>query len=40
MNEHQFDLSISLGDYAHQVIYQNFHKVVDREKFVFKDKEI
>jgi CHAD domain-containing protein len=40
MNELQFDLSISLGDYAHQVIYQNFHKVVDREKSVVKDKEI
>ncbi len=40
MKEHQFDLSISLGDYAHQVIHQNFHKVVDQEKSVFKDQEI
>ncbi|PZV17396.1 MAG: metal-binding protein [Pseudanabaena sp.] len=40
MKEHQFNLSISLGDYAHQVIHQNFQKVIDQEKSVFKDQDI
>lgn len=40
MKEHQFDLSVLLGDYAHQIIHQNFQKVVDQEKSVCKDKDI
>lgn len=40
MKEYQFDLSISLGDYAHQIIHQNFQKVIDQEKSVFKDQDI
>ncbi|MEA5478083.1 CHAD domain-containing protein [Pseudanabaena galeata UHCC 0370] len=40
MKEHQFDLSVLLGDYAHQIIHQNFQKVIDQEKSVVKDKDI
>jgi CHAD domain-containing protein len=39
MKEHQFDLSVLLGDYAHQIIHQNFQKVIDQEKSVVKDKD-
>ena len=40
MKEYQCDLSVLLGDYAHQIIHQNFQKVTDQEKSVFKDKDI
>lgn len=40
MKEHQLDLSISFGDYAHQVIRQNFHRVIDQQKSVLRDQEI
>ncbi|WP_434686019.1 CHAD domain-containing protein [Pseudanabaena minima] len=40
MKAHQLNLSISFGDYAHQVIHQNFYRVIDQEKSVLRDQEI
>jgi CHAD domain-containing protein len=39
MQEDQLEIAIALSDYAHQVIRQNFQKVIDQEKAVFKDKD-
>ncbi|MFM7600719.1 MAG: CHAD domain-containing protein [Pseudanabaena sp.] len=40
MKEYQFDLSVLLGDYAHQIIHQNFYRVIDQEKSVLRDQEM
>ncbi|CAN1212402.1 CHAD domain-containing protein [Tumidithrix helvetica PCC 7403] len=39
MKVHQLDLSIALGEYAHQIICQNFQRFVDREESVFQDND-
>jgi CHAD domain-containing protein len=39
MKAQALNLSIALGEYAYQVIRQNFQRFVDQEEAVFKDKD-
>ncbi len=39
MKAHSFDLSIALGEYAHEIIHRNFQKVIDQEEAILKDKD-
>ncbi|MEE3718490.1 CHAD domain-containing protein [Tumidithrix elongata RA019] len=39
MKAQPLDLSIALGEYAHQIICQNFQRFVEREESVLKDRD-